>query len=130
MRLLDLGARFIAWTGTGFEYVADLAAAQGLLFQCPACAAGKPLEPDSEDVPAEVGAPLARRVAVGAHRVVCWFSNPVGGLVAPPEADHGSAHHPRWRASGATLEDLTLAPSVLLLTGCRWHGWVQGGEAR
>ena len=35
----------------------------------------------------------------------------------------------RWTAEGTSLQDLTLSPSILLLSGCQWHGFVRNGEA-
>lgn len=36
----------------------------------------------------------------------------------------------RWKASGSSLDDLTLTPSILEEdNGCEWHGYVTRGEA-
>lgn len=34
----------------------------------------------------------------------------------------------RWQVDGASTETLTLSPSINILSGCKWHGWVRGGE--
>lgn len=70
--------------------------AQGVQFQCPACAAGKP--------PADDGG------VQGAHYITVWFSNPRGAPVAPAEMDD----NPRWEMKGSSLDDLTLVPSINL----------------
>ncbi len=33
-----------------------------------------------------------------------------------------------WNATGKDINDLTLTPSILLLSGCAWHGFVTAGE--
>ncbi len=57
------------------------------------------------------------------HSVLVWFKG------APLDAVPGPA---RWSASGSSLEDLTLSPSVDLTSGgtrdC-WHGFVTNGVA-
>jgi len=112
VRLIDLDATFIAGpaAGEGHRRVATMAEAQGLLFQCPACAQGKER--------AELD---GRRVAVGAHYVRVWFSSRGAPYDATPL--------PRWLASGTNLDDLTLAPSIAISGGCRWHGYVRNGDA-
>lgn len=91
--------------------VAALADAQGVTFQCPACAVGKP--------PAEGGG------FVGAHYIDVTFAD---RGVLPHHGCHGSSGEPtRWQVSGSGLDDLTTAPSILLLGGCGWHGFIRGG---
>jgi hypothetical protein len=137
MRLLDLDAMFLTWSGTGIGRCTSITDAQGVMFQCPKCAEGKPFASGEAILvdPRVAGDGLERRAVEGAHRVICWFSNPARGEPVPPAADQGSANHPRWMVSGSSLLDLTLTPSVNLdvpanTGGCRWHGWVTGGEAR
>lgn len=36
----------------------------------------------------------------------------------------------RWRVSGSSLEDITLAPSILIQGHCCWHGFVENGQTR
>lgn len=96
----------------------DIAGAQGVLFQCPKCAAGKPVADDGEGVQ-------------GAHYVRVCFANPHGAPVAPPSFDK----NPRWQMSGSCIDDLTLTPSVNLDVpengpdACKWHGFVTNGDA-
>jgi hypothetical protein len=117
MKLRDLDATFCMnanpATG-GYSETQDIAHAQGVLFQCPACAQGKEL------VDADHG-----RAAVGAHYVLCWFKGCVPDSMYPGPG--------RWTPSGTGIDDLTLNPSVNLDvkpdSGCKWHGWVRNGEA-
>lgn len=94
--------------------VPNLAEAQGVMFLCPKCFqtnGGK----------------------AGTHRVVCWSrSRGVPEHVAPSPG--------RWNLDGTDMHDLTLngdqpgdkprdgARSVLLTSGCEWHGFVTNGE--
>jgi hypothetical protein len=56
----------------------------------------------------------------GVHGVCVWFRDRgVSDAEQPGPA--------RWAMSGTCFADLTLAPSILLLGGCGWHGWVQAG---
>lgn len=52
------------------------------------------------------------------HSVCVWFAGrPLPAAVTPT---------PRWSASGTSLDDLTLSPSIHIQS-C-WHGFVVGGE--
>lgn len=82
------------------EGVATVAEADGVLFACPVCTA-----------------------ANHPHAVICWFS----GRGVPDTESPGPG---RWSASGTTIADLTLSPSVHLKGApCGWHGWVKNGDA-
>ena len=114
MRLRDLHATFQKATeGEGHHKVETLAEADGVMFQCPKCAQG--LETFDED---------RGRGVRGAHYVLCWFRGRVSDDLTPGPG--------RWDASGTSLDDLTLSPSVHLsgASGCQWHGWVQSGTAK
>jgi len=124
VRLPDLDARFVGrFRVEGgrrlHSRVESLQGAQGVLFQCPKCAEGRERGADEE---------TGRRYAIGAHYVICWFRNPQD---APPVPDDVFPGPGRWTASGTSLEDLTLSPSVLLTGegGCGWHGFVRNGDA-
>ena len=84
----------------------DLAEAQGIMFICPKC--------------------FHEDGAVGAHSVLCWFKN----RGVPDDEVPGPG---RWNPSGTSLDDLTFVPpgavSVLLTSGCGWHGFVRNGRA-
>jgi hypothetical protein len=36
----------------------------------------------------------------------------------------------RWTVQGTSYEDLTLGPSILIIGGCAWHGFVEQGGIR
>lgn len=120
MRLSDLDANFVALIPPGAEFprggrrwigsdAAAFAAAQGVDFLCPKCFA-------------------ANGGAVGTHRVICWSrSRGVPDDVTPRPG--------RWLLVGTSIDDLTLnadppstARSVLLTSGCGWHGFVTAGN--
>jgi len=69
------------------------------------------------------------------HGLIVPFANPRSCPGLPP--NHGpvstDGHHPRWNMSGNGLDDLTLAPSVLVgtpgVSEC-WHGHIINGEVR
>jgi hypothetical protein len=79
----------------------ELAVAQGVTFLCPKC-----FELN--------GGP------VGTHSVLVWFRD--RGV-----ADNVTPGPGRWELKGMTLADITLAPSISLSTGCKWHGFVTNG---
>jgi predicted RNA-binding Zn-ribbon protein involved in translation (DUF1610 family) len=120
MRLTDLDARFLgppykdADKRTCYDDNVSIADAAGVMFQCPKCAEGK--EVMEED---------GRRFVVGAHSVICWFVGKVPDDLDPKPG--------RWHPSGTGLHDLTFvgpgAASVLLTSGCGWHGFVKDGDA-
>lgn len=80
--------------------------ADGVMFLCPKCFA-------------------ANGGSVGTHRVICWFVGKVPDDVDPKPG--------RWVPEGTGLDDLTFvgpaAASVLLTSGCGWHGFVSRGSA-
>lgn len=58
----------------------------------------------------------------GSHAILAWFR----GRGVPDNALPGPG---RWTVdSGSGFADLTLSPSILLTSGCGWHGFVRGGE--
>lgn len=67
------------------------------------------------------------RTNVGVHTIICWFEH------VPAEVSPGPG---RWVPQGTGLHDLTFIStkkhplrSVLLLSGCKWHGFVKQGDA-
>ena len=88
--------------------VETLAEAQGVEFLCPKCFA-------------ENGGP------VGTH----WCSVSFEGRgVADDQGTHDAQGQPvRWQVSGTDLSDLTTQPSILIVGGCAWHGFITNGEA-
>ena len=105
MKLTELEAEFVQLTSQkgSFRRVESLADAQGVLFLCPKCFADN-------------------KGPVGTHSVICWFRG------VSPEIDPAPG---RWQATGTSMDDLTLSPSVWLSGegGCGWHGWVKQGDA-
>lgn len=114
MKLRDLDASFCSKVdfNTGNFYEQEsIDGAQGVMFDCPLC---------------------------HRHSVICWFKNPCNAPIVPADMQPGPG---RWEASGASLDDLTLDPSVnldvprteeqkrLYPNTCLWHGWVRNGDA-
>lgn len=95
MRLTELHPRLVHHTEIGWQEVDSFDEADGVIFDCPACA--------------------------GDHPILVWSSKAPPGLAADMDGK-------RWTMTGTGLHDLTLSPSVLLLSGCRWHGVVTSGE--
>lgn len=60
------------------------------------------------------------------HSVLVWFKD-------RPQLHGAWEPLARWTATGHTLHDLTLTPSINLdtpgATGCKWHGWLMNGDA-
>ena len=92
--------------------VETIVEAQGVQFLCPKCYATN-------------GGP------VGTHSVVCWSR-------AKGVSEEESPGPGRWSLHGTGLADLTLhgdapggggARSVLLTSGCGWHGFIDDGFA-
>jgi len=105
MRLLDLEPQFLAVEEPGrtYRHVDTIEEADGVQFLCPKCF-------------------KANGGAVGTHSVQCWSPK-----VSPTETPGPG----RWNLLGTGLHDLTLqagSSSVLLTSGCRWHGFVRNGE--
>lgn len=88
--------------------VLSLAEADGLLFMCPKCF-------------------TENKGKVGTHWVLCWFVGKVPDDLDPKPG--------RWTPAGTSLDDLSFVPgsgrshSVLLQSGCAWHGFLTNGRA-
>lgn len=84
----------------------NLIGADGVIFLCPKCFA-------------------ANKGEVGTHSVICWFAGKVPDDLDPKPG--------RWHPSGTGIDDLTFigpgAASVLLTSGCNWHGFLKDGSA-
>jgi hypothetical protein len=87
-------------------YVGDISRAQGLMFLCPKCWAGSK--------------------AGGIHLCEVTFA----GRGVPDElgTHNKNGQAVRWQVSGSTFADLTTTPSILLESGCNWHGFITNGE--
>lgn len=102
----------IQWGGfpvTTWRTVANIAEADRVSFLCPKCYgenSGK----------------------VGTHRIAIDF---IGRATPDVDCVHNDEGKPvRWSFQGTSLEDLTLGPSILILHGCAWHGFVEEGGVR
>jgi hypothetical protein len=88
---------------TGFQRVDTLAEADGIWFLCPKCFADN-------------------KGPVGTHMVCIGFA---GRAPAGSYTQGSNGQDTRWNIAGGTgLDDLVLTPSVQLLGGCNWHGFV------
>lgn len=106
--LKDLEAEFIQFINEkSFQHIGDdIGNADGVMFLCPKCFR-------------ENNGPI------GTHMVICWFLNRGVPDSMPPGPG-------RWSPHGTGLGDLELkarSSSILLTSGCRWHGFVRGGRA-
>jgi hypothetical protein len=110
--LSQLEAKFIALTEVGHREVATIEEAQGVQFLCPKCF-------------------TANGGAVGTHGIICWSRSK-----GVPDEMHPKPG--RWSLHGTSLDDLYLhgdlaagggARSVLLTSGCGWHGFIDDGHA-
>lgn len=111
MKLIELEPRLVRYLSDGrILTVPTLAECQGVLFLCPKCF-------------------VENKGPVGTHRVLCWSATRGVPANVPPLPG-------RWTISGTNLKDVTLSgengksSSVLLTSGCRWHGFITNGEVR
>jgi hypothetical protein len=117
MRLTELEPRFVRYEkradGVYHVETTNIRKAQGVQFLCPKCFT-------------ENAGP------VGTHLVLCWSRS----RGVPDDATPGPG---RWTLEGTGFDDLTLngdskegpgkgARSVLLTSGCGWHGFITNGE--
>lgn len=107
MRLSELEPEFLRHEirdgHTWHLHVPTIGEAEGVMFLCPKCF-------------------VANGGPVGTHRVLCWSP------IVPLEIAPGPG---RWNLVGTGFEDLSLvagSSSVLLTSGCMWHGFVTKGE--
>lgn len=118
MRLSELDGRLYRLDVEKHENlpVDTVAEADVLYFQCPKCAEGLPR-----------GTEGGRRFAEGAHYISVPFAAHDGRSAMPQSDGH---QRPRWGVTGSTLEDVSTTPSILVIGGCTWHGYVTNGETR
>jgi hypothetical protein len=117
MQLTELEPEFIRYEnrneGAGFREwhirVTTFAEAQGLLLLCPKCFA-------------EAGS------NIGVHLIQVTFAD----KGVPDElGSHNKAGKPtRWNVTGTGYADLTTTPSILIESGCKWHGFITNGEIK
>ncbi len=110
LTLADLNGRFYASTEPRhFQQVRKRKNADRVMFLCPACFR-------ANDGP------------VGTHSIAIDF---VGGRTPDADCVHNDKGQPvRWTASNDPIASLTLSPSIQIIGGCNWHGWVQGGRIK
>lgn len=107
--LSELEAEFLRWDGDPTTHRTDQPRerANGISFLCPLCF-------------------QRNNGPVGTHGIICWDPS----VPLPPK---GPTPAPgRWNLVGRGLDDLTLvagSSSILLTSGCRWHGWIRDGKA-
>jgi len=106
---LDLSAN----ENVGVDRVAD---ADVLYFQCPKCAASCP----------RVMRDDGTGYAEGAHFISVPFKAHDG---RPEMAQREAQGRPRWGVSGTSLSDISTTPSIQVIGGCGWHGFVTNGDA-
>lgn len=93
---------------TVYQRINDLSQADGIIFLCPKCY-------------------ITNKGKVGTHSVICWFVGKVPDNLSPKPG--------RWTPQGTGLHNLTFIPSagrsnsVLLTSGCGWHGFITNGNA-
>lgn len=112
MKLRDLQPHFVRYaTRDDGEYsVPTLTSvdAQGIVFLCPLCFERN-------------GGPM------GTHSIAVTFE---GRGAADNQGSTGTDGKPtRWSVEGLGFDDLTLKPSIQVVGGCGWHGFVKDGEA-
>jgi len=111
VKLTDLDPEFVRATKNGFQEVDSIDDAQGIRFLCPACF-------------------VSNNGPIGTHLILCWSRSrgtPEDRIPLPG----------RWKIEGTGFNDLTLnadppsrSRSVLLTSGCGWHGFITNGEVR
>lgn len=80
--------------------------AQGILFLCPKCFQSNNGE-------------------IGTHEVQVTFAN---RNVIDEHGVHNGERPVRWNVEGSNFDDITISPSILIIGGCEWHGFIQHGE--
>ena len=102
MKLTDLDPQFLKMEVVDgkriYRHVGTPGEADGIRFLCPKCFE-------------------ANKGSGGTHGVMCW--KPGTDAISGPG---------RWPMLGTGYHDLTLTPSIQLLGGCGWHGFLINGE--
>lgn len=86
--------------------VETLAEAQGVCFLCPVCF-------------------VTNGGRIGTHLCEVTFE---GRGAEPTQGTQNERGPVRWTVAGTGVDDLTTTPSILLLGGCGWHGYITAGE--
>lgn len=99
----EMFARGVNAPAVLFTKVSSLQEAHGIRFLCPKSFA-------------------ANNGPVGTHSVQVYFA---GSPVPPDIGVNKEGKTVRWNASGTTIDDLSLSPSIQEQDDvCKWHGWV------
>jgi hypothetical protein len=86
----------------------SFADAQCLFFVCPKCAK------EAGSVP-------------GCHYIEVTFAD--RGVLADQGVTNKRGEYVRWNVSGTGFNDLTITQSILIESGCEWHGYITNGDA-
>jgi len=60
------------------------------------------------------------------HFLGVWFQNPLDGKSPYIRAGAGSSSW--WTRTGDSFETLSITPSILVVAGCGWHGYITNGQ--
>jgi hypothetical protein len=60
------------------------------------------------------------------HYLGVYFSNPIDGKLPYLREGQNSGH--LWSRTGDTFETLSITPSIRVVDGCAWHGYVTAGD--
>ena len=108
MKLVELDPKFlkhILEDGIEIHRYCEFDEADGIQFLCPKCF-------------------RSNSGRVGTHSIICWRPR-IPQTVYPKPG--------RWEFLGTGISDLTLvagSSSILLTSGCMWHGFIEGGNVR
>lgn len=95
------------WGGfeiTVMPVIESLSEAQGIMFLCPLCF-------DKNAGP------------IGTHSIEVTFSD--RNVIDKDGSHNKEGRATRWKIEGGSgLEDLRLSPSILIESGCNWHGFI------
>jgi hypothetical protein len=90
-----------------FHYIDRIADADGITFLCPKCFE-------------------ANGGSIGTHSVQIYFRS---GIVPSDLGRNREGQTVRWSVTkGTGYDDLVLSPSILLLGGCGWHGFIGAAD--
>lgn len=116
LKLTDLAPRFVQYGPASIRWAHErpeglipltFAEAEGVMFLCPACF-------------------QKNGGARGTHVVDVTFAD---RGVPDDRGSHGTGGNPtRWTVTGTGFDDLTTTPSILLIGGCAWHGFLTNGS--
>lgn len=102
MKLSELNAHFVGNGGTGVR-----------------SADGTPV-PRREGVLLAFDCPKCGREGERHGGILCYLDPAMDG--GPAVSSHN------WQRTGDSIDNLTLSPSILVLSGCGWHGFIRNGE--